>query len=204
MRFCDYCVRKNPDEVEFCTGCGTLLINPSQCDTSSPPSAEALVGHRAAFGLALAARHPLIEFIFPGRLHRLAYFLRVTIMDILAGFVYAFGGTNASDVWLFSLFVALSVYQLFFIILPRIRDIAMSNWWLLLTFIPDVNVIFGIILLFGRPSYYWTGLCRCCRQQSPLSAVDDLMKTRTLIWYARTRSPAEHEQRSFLFRRYVL
>ena len=151
MRACEYCGRKNPDDVEFCTACGTSLSNPSQSGTSSPTSVEALVGHRAAISLALAAKHPLIEFIFPGRLHRLAYSLRVVTTDILAGFIYAFSGTNASSVWLVFLYVGLAVYQLFFIILPRIRDIGMSNWWLLLIFVPGVNVVFGIILLFRAP-----------------------------------------------------
>jgi hypothetical protein len=152
MRACEYCGRKNPDDVEFCTGCGTSLSNPSQSATSSPTSVEALVAHRAAVSLALAAMHPLIEFIFPGRLHRLAYFLRVVTTDILACFIYAFGGTNASSVWLVLLFFGLAVYQLFFIILPRIRDLGMSNWWLLLIFVPGVNVVFGIILLFRAPA----------------------------------------------------
>jgi len=93
----------------------------------------------------------LIEFIFPLRLHRLAYFLRAVTTDILAGFIYAFSGTNASSIWLVLLFLALAVYQLFFIILPRIRDIGMSNWWLLLILVPGINGVFGIILLFRAP-----------------------------------------------------
>jgi len=93
----------------------------------------------------------LIEFLFPSRLHRLAYFFRGVTTDILAGFIYAFSGTNTSSIWLVLLFVALAVYELFFIILPRIRDIGMSNWWLLLILVPGVNVVFGIILLFRAP-----------------------------------------------------
>jgi hypothetical protein len=93
----------------------------------------------------------LIEFIFPARLHRLAYFLRGVTTDILAGFIYAFSGTNASSIWLLLLYLALAVYELFFIILPRIPDIGMSNWSLLLILIPGFNVVFGIILLFRAP-----------------------------------------------------
>ena len=95
--------------------------------------------------------HSLIEFIFPGRLHRLAYFLRGATTDIFGCFVYAFSGTNTSSIWLVSLLVILCVYQLFFIILPRIRDIGMGSWWLLLTLVPGVDVVFGIILLFRAP-----------------------------------------------------
>ncbi len=95
--------------------------------------------------------HSLIEFIFPGRLHRLAYFLRGVATDIFGCFVYAFSGTNTSSAWLVLLLVTLCVYQLFFIILPRIRDIGMGRWWLLLTLVPGVDVVFGIILLFRAP-----------------------------------------------------
>ena len=152
MRACEYCGMKNPDDVQFCIGCGTLLSNPVQSGTSSSTSVEALVAHRAAVSLPFAARRPLKEFIFPGRLHRLAYFLRLVTTDILACFIYAFGGTNTSNVWLVVLFFGLAVYQLCFIILPRIRDIGMSNWWFLLIFVPGVNAVFGIILLFRPPA----------------------------------------------------
>jgi len=39
---------------------------------------------QAALGVASTMR-PLIEFVFPNRLHRLAYFLRGVATDILAG-----------------------------------------------------------------------------------------------------------------------
>jgi hypothetical protein len=93
----------------------------------------------------------LIEFIFPARLHRLAYFLRAVTTDILAGFIYAFSGTNASGSWLVLLIFALGLYQLFGIVLPRIHDIGMSNWWLLLIPVPGANAVLGIILLFRAP-----------------------------------------------------
>ena len=96
----------------------------------------------------------LIEFIFPLRLHRLAYFLRAVATDVLAGFIYAFSGTNASSIWLVLLILALAAYQLFFIILPRIRDIGMNNWWLLLILVPVIDVVFGIILLFRAPAMF--------------------------------------------------
>jgi hypothetical protein len=51
-------------------------------------------------------------------------------------FVYAFTGTNASSVWLLLLVATLAVYQLFFIIHPRIRDVGMGSGWLLLVLVP--------------------------------------------------------------------
>lgn len=97
---------------------------------------------------------PLVEFVFPFRLHRLAYFLRLVITDVFACFIYAFSGTNASSSGLVLLICALAAYQIFFIILPRIRDIGMNNWWLLLILVPGVDVVFGTILLFRAPAMF--------------------------------------------------
>jgi hypothetical protein len=48
--------------------------------------------------------------------------------------------------------ILLIIYDLLFIVLPRMRDVGMSAWWLLVMFIPVANVVFGIILLFRPPS----------------------------------------------------
>ena len=93
----------------------------------------------------------LIEFIFPRRLHRLAYFLRGILADIVTYFLYSCGTTMHPPYWWVSV-IALSVYGLFFIVLPRIRDIRMSGWWLLVCFIPVANIVLGIILLFRAPA----------------------------------------------------
>ena len=92
----------------------------------------------------------LIEFIFPHRLHRLAYFLRLLATNILAGCIYAVGSTQDAYIGIIS-FIALGAYQVFFIALPRIRDINMSSWWLLLVLVPIANIVFGVILLFRAP-----------------------------------------------------
>jgi uncharacterized membrane protein YhaH (DUF805 family) len=47
----------------------------------------------------------------------------------------------------------LVVYSIFFIVLPRVRDIGMSGRLCLLVFIPLVDVVFGIILLLRAPKY---------------------------------------------------
>jgi uncharacterized membrane protein YhaH (DUF805 family) len=73
---------------------------------------------------------------------------------VFACFIYAFSGTNASSSWLVLLILALAAYQLIFIIRPRIRDIGMNNWWLLLILVPVVDVLFGTILLFRAPAMF--------------------------------------------------
>jgi uncharacterized membrane protein YhaH (DUF805 family) len=102
--------------------------------------------------------HSLIEFIFPHRLHRLAYFLRGGALTILASLVY-----SCSDAWnpryYWISVIALWIYALLFIDLPRIRDVRMSGWWLLVGLIPVrnvwliANVWLAIILSFRAPSY---------------------------------------------------
>jgi len=96
----------------------------------------------------------LIEFIFPLRLHRFPFFLRALATDVLAGTIYALSGTNSSSIWLVLLILALAAYQLFCIILPRIRDIGMNNWWLLLILVPGIDGVFGMFLLFRTPARF--------------------------------------------------
>ena len=100
----------------------------------------------------------MVEFIFPYRLHRLSYFLRLVVVHLLWGFVYTFvytyHGTMDSPLWLSAL-VALSAYTLFFLLLPRLRDVGMSAWWLLTAVIPGVVILLVIILLFRAPEYQY-------------------------------------------------
>jgi uncharacterized membrane protein YhaH (DUF805 family) len=94
----------------------------------------------------------LKEIIFPRRLHRLAYFLRLVVADIVTCFLFASIGTM-DPVWWWPAVVLISVYSAFFILLPRIRDVGMSGWWLVACLIPVVDRVFGIILLFRSPDF---------------------------------------------------
>lgn len=89
----------------------------------------------------------LLEFIFPRRLHRLAYFLRLVGANLAVGFFYFAGSASNSGYWWLAI-VALWIYAIFFVILPRMRDLEISKWWLLITPVPFVSDLFGIILLF--------------------------------------------------------
>jgi hypothetical protein len=89
----------------------------------------------------------LLEFLFPRRLHRLAYFLRLVAANIAVGYFYFAGTTTNSGYWFIAI-AAIWIYAIFFVILPRMRDIEMSKWWLVVTPIPLLSDIFGIILLF--------------------------------------------------------
>ena len=93
----------------------------------------------------------MIDFIFPHRLHRLAYLLRGLAADAVTGVLYSCSTTMDVRIWWVSV-ITLTLYGMFFIVLPRIRDIGMRGWWLLVALIPVVNIVFGIILLFRAPA----------------------------------------------------
>jgi uncharacterized membrane protein YhaH (DUF805 family) len=94
----------------------------------------------------------LLEFLFPRRLHRLAYFIRGLMTDLVMVMFYAIGNTMDSCTIITGL-ITLAAYQAFFILIPRLRDIDMSSWWVLLFFVPVANVVLGLILLFRAPSF---------------------------------------------------
>jgi uncharacterized membrane protein YhaH (DUF805 family) len=94
----------------------------------------------------------LIEFIFPRRLHRLAFLLRVIAVDVISSFsIFPNPGTLET---LFAGFcLVLLVYDVLFVLLPRIRDLEISGWWLLAFLIPYANSLLSIILLLRAPRY---------------------------------------------------
>jgi hypothetical protein len=94
-----------------------------------------------------------LQFIFPSRLHRLPYFARGVALDIAAGFLYANSTMFAPRYWWPSL-IAIVLYGLFFVILPRICDAGMSKWWLAVALIPVANIVLAILLLFRPPAFF--------------------------------------------------
>jgi uncharacterized membrane protein YhaH (DUF805 family) len=49
--------------------------------------------------------------------------------------------------------ILMVIYAVFFILLPRARDIGMQGRWLLLSFIPFANIVLGLILMFRASRY---------------------------------------------------
>lgn len=96
--------------------------------------------------------HPLLEFIFPRRLHRIAYLVRTLVFNIVSGCVLACNSSdNPGFCWAF--FLVYLIYGLFFIVIPRMRDAEMSRWWLAGCFLPVVDIIVSLILAFRAPVY---------------------------------------------------
>jgi uncharacterized membrane protein YhaH (DUF805 family) len=92
----------------------------------------------------------LIEFIFPRRLHRIAYLLRVLLIDGLASVLSGIGSDIYSPYFLGGL-VVITLYEFFFVCLPRARDLEINGWWLLLFLVPGADIVLGTILLLRAP-----------------------------------------------------
>jgi uncharacterized membrane protein YhaH (DUF805 family) len=96
----------------------------------------------------------LIEFIFPRRLHRVAYFLRLLASNVGFGLILA-TSSPLEQLVPFLGFATLAIYQVLFIGLPRLRDTGMSGWWILSAFVPVAYIFLSIILLFRAPEYHF-------------------------------------------------
>jgi hypothetical protein len=102
---------------------------------------------------AAAVIRPVIEFLFPHRLHRLNFYLRLLAAGIVADLFDSQALITSGSFYWTGLAIMVDIYCLFFIILPRFRDIGM-NGWALLGLIPPANFVFGYILMFRAPSYW--------------------------------------------------
>jgi uncharacterized membrane protein YhaH (DUF805 family) len=96
--------------------------------------------------------HRAIEFIFPSRLHRLACFLRGIVVETVSSYLLYAGSISMDYRYVGWPVAVLFLYEMFFIVLPRIRDVGMSGWWLLTAPVPIANIVLGIILLFRAPA----------------------------------------------------
>lgn len=90
----------------------------------------------------------VLDFLFPKYLARLSYFVRAVLCEGVLLYLYQdpWGETPSGIVALLAGLLYMSV----FILLPRIRDIGMSAWWMVLAFIPYVSSFLSVALLFRR------------------------------------------------------
>lgn len=97
----------------------------------------------------------LIGFIFPRRIQRLDYLCRILITN--AGVDAAFAVGSPSEFGYTALgALAIFIYQIFFVVLARLRDAGMSGWLVLLGLIPFVYIFLTILLLFRPPEFHFT------------------------------------------------
>jgi hypothetical protein len=163
--WCAACGEMLPDDIlaQLPQVVGTPADTPPQRAPAVPAASDAADKHiRNAWIVRTHFMRPLVEFIFPHRLHRFAYFLRGIVWNV---FLYVVRDTVAASLYAdrdttfvpysFAGFVALLLYGIFFILLPRLRDVGMSAWWLIVALIPVANILLGIILLFRAPEYHF-------------------------------------------------
>ena len=95
---------------------------------------------------------PPTQLFFPRRLQRLAYFIRVCLCNAVGALIFVLGSPFEQPLGALS-YLVLAIYAVLFVLLPRLRDIEMSAWWLLLVLVPVANVLLSILLLFRAPVY---------------------------------------------------
>src|ERR1017187_10348166 len=131
----------------------------------------------------------LIELIFPRRLHRVAYFLRGILSVIVGHILYSCSTTMNPQYW-WAAVITETIYCVLFIDLPRIHDLGMSGWWLLLIVVPGANIWLALILTFRAPVYVveavvyqvaganrrwrWPFRCRGSRRESAVAQLSTL------------------------------
>jgi uncharacterized membrane protein YhaH (DUF805 family) len=97
------------------------------------------------------------EIVFPRRLHRVDYVIRILVADGLLWLLLSsgspsdptLGGLRLVGIWLGSLVIG--IYSLFFVLLPRVRDVGWDSWLVLLGLVPYVGPLFHFVLLFVPP-----------------------------------------------------
>jgi uncharacterized membrane protein YhaH (DUF805 family) len=97
------------------------------------------------------------DLLFPTRLRRLPYFLRILPLNFLSlGMMANFDENTAivgENLLLTLGIIAITIYAIFFIYLPRIRDCGLSPWSLVLSLIPYLSSVYGVVLLC-KPSKF--------------------------------------------------
>jgi hypothetical protein len=95
-------------------------------------------------GRCQSAMQQIVEFIFPKRIHRLSFLVRALVTNLLCFWlIVAFSSAHVitpipvttalcEDSRYYVAILALAIYNLLFLLLPRVRDIGMSGWWVLL------------------------------------------------------------------------
>jgi uncharacterized membrane protein YhaH (DUF805 family) len=97
------------------------------------------------------------EILFPQRLHRLDYFVRILVADAILWLLLnstspsdpTLGGLRLAGIFL-GLFV-LGIYSLFFVLLPRTRDVGWNSWLVIIGLFPYIGLLLHLVLLFVPP-----------------------------------------------------
>lgn len=99
----------------------------------------------------------LEEAIFPRRLHRLNYLVRIVLADACLWLLLntapandpTLGALRVVAIVLGSLVIGF--YSLFFVLLPRLCDAGWNAWLMILGLFPYIGPLFQLLLLFIPP-----------------------------------------------------
>jgi hypothetical protein len=96
---------------------------------------------------------PWWRWIFPHRLGRLNFLVRVVPLQILAmRWMLELDDSYAkAPAWMLPSCIAAMGYIIWFVMLPRVRDCGLSPWVTILGVIPVVSSLFGLALIFKAP-----------------------------------------------------
>jgi rhomboid protease GluP len=94
----------------------------------------------------------VVALFFPTRLGRGSYFIRGSATSLLVWGLIGGSGPNFESNVIATIVVLLAyVYSTFWVVLPRMRDVSMRPFWLILMLVPGIDAAFGLVLTF-RPS----------------------------------------------------
>ena len=94
------------------------------------------------------------EVVFPRRLHRIAYLIRIIVADGLLWLLLSRISFKDPTMVSFHLLgicvgaIVIGAYALFFVLLPRVTDAGWGAWWIVLGVFPYVSPLFHFVMLF--------------------------------------------------------
>jgi len=93
----------------------------------------------------------LFRTLFPRRLSRIPYSIRLVLLVGVVGVVYYYRGLTDSAANAIMLLVW--IYIAFFVVLPRARDCGMPFIWAILALVPLFFPFLAVSLMFRSPEY---------------------------------------------------
>ena len=101
------------------------------------------------------------EVVFPKRLHRIPFFVRIVIADVCLWLLLGLATSHDPIVAGLRLLVIcvgafiLGIYSLFFVLLPRVHDAGWSSWWIVLGLFPYIGLLFHLLMVFLPPARHF-------------------------------------------------
>jgi hypothetical protein len=101
----------------------------------------------------------LVGLFFPNRIGRVSYWVRsCTVWVLAAGLIGASCPLPRFELITLTVLLTACVYGLFWVLLPRMRDLSIRPFWLILFLVPVLNAaFFEVLALRPRPISRFAG-----------------------------------------------